>query len=57
MLNLAVRKVTARLYEVKFKPNLLVKGVFFLLNGASAREVLDSISRMHLASIIIRVHN
>jgi len=37
---------------LKFKPNLLVKGVFFLLNAAFAMAILNLISHVHLPSLV-----
>ena len=39
-------------FFLKFKSNLLVKRVFFLLNAAFAMAILDLISRVHLQSFI-----
>ena len=42
-----------RSFFLKFRSNLLVKCVFFLLNAAFAMAILDLILRVHLASFII----
>ena len=39
-------------FFLKFKSNLLVKRVFFLLNVAFATAILDLISRVHLPSFV-----
>ena len=39
-------------FFLKFKSNLLVKRVFFLLNAAFAMAILDLISRVHLPSFV-----
>ena len=39
-------------FFLKFKSNLLVKRVFFLLNAAFAMAILDLISRIHLPSFV-----
>jgi hypothetical protein len=41
------------LHALSSKSNLLVKRVLFLLNAAFAMTILDLISRVHLASLVI----
>ena len=39
-------------FSLKFKFNLLVKRVFFLLNASFSMEILDLISHVHLPSFV-----
>jgi hypothetical protein len=43
-------------FFLKFNSSSLVKGVLFLLNAGFAMAILDLISRVHLASFVIKLH-